>query len=128
MTDGEIIVMFFELSIPTVSQNFLGYGISVINLYFVGLLDNAAMTAAFGLAQTFITVTGLSLMLGSNSAQETLTSQAFGAGELRRCGVLLNRGRAFLTVLFVPVAIIFYCSDKILLLIRIDPETATLAS
>ena len=89
----------------------------LINLYYVGRLDNAAMTAGLGLATVFIQVLGLTVLMGTNIAQETLTSHAFGAGELRRCGVLLNRGRMILVAVFIPLAVAFAYSEKIFLLI-----------
>ena len=75
-------------------------------MVFVGLLGNTAMTAGVGLATTFVNITGTSVLAGINLAQETLTSQAFGAGELGRCGILLNRGRMILLVMFIPIAMI----------------------
>lgn len=48
----------------------------------------------------------LSVMIGLNAAQETLTSQAFGAGNLQLCGLYLNRGRFILTAFFIPLATI----------------------
>lgn len=75
------------------------------------------LTAGYGLATSFCHVLGLSFFIGANCAQETLTSQAFGAGELFRCGSLLNRGRMILVVLFIPIAVIFLLSERIFLLI-----------
>ena len=48
----------------------------------------------------------LSMMVGLNAAQETLTSQAFGAGNLQLCGIYLNRGRFILIAFYVPLAVI----------------------
>jgi len=46
----------------------LNFMLYIINLYFVGLLDNPAMTAGVGLSITFVNVCGTSLMFGTNSA------------------------------------------------------------
>ena len=78
------------------------------------------MTAGFGLAITSVAILGLSLMIGTNCALETLASHAFGAGELQRCGILLNRGRLILTTLFIPISILFYNSETLFLLIGQD--------
>lgn len=110
MTNSEVAKLFFSIVIPTLTQNALGFILLIINLYFVGLLNNAAMTAGFGLATTFIHVCGMSLMIGTNCTQETLTSQAFGAGELVRCGILLNRGRLILLAMSVPISLLFLFS------------------
>ncbi len=110
MTNWEIAAKFIGIVIPTLTQNVLGFILLIINLYFCGLLENAAITAGFGLATTFIHVFGMSLMIGTNITQETLTSQAFGAGELVRCGILLNRGRLIILAMSVPISIIFLLS------------------
>jgi MATE family multidrug resistance protein len=117
MSNYEIAVTYINLVIPTCSQNYLAFVTYLTNLYFVRLMDNAAMTAGYGLSTTMCHLLGLSLFIGANSAQETLTSQAFGAGELFRCGTLLNRGRMILVVLFIPITLIFLFSERIFLLI-----------
>ena len=86
------------------------------------------MTAGFGLALTLVGILGLSLMIGTNCAQETLASQAYGAGELRRCGILLNRGRLILVALFLPISVVFFNSEAIFLFVGIEPEVAYYAS
>lgn len=64
---------------PAIAANLLYICMMTMNYYYIGSLDNAAMTAAVGLAQSVMTVTGSGIMIGSNCAQETLTSQAYGA-------------------------------------------------
>ena len=78
----------------------------LINMYFIGRLGNPSMTAGVGLATTFVAIVGVSIMIGANLAQDTLTSQAFGANEPIRCGILLNRGRMILVVIFIPIALV----------------------
>jgi multidrug resistance protein, MATE family len=97
-------------------------------LYYVGQLGDDAMTAGFGLSIAFVDIIGTSILCGMNSAQETLTSQAFGAQELRRCGHLFNRGKLILLVLCVPIAMILLYSNQIFLLIGQEPEVARYAA
>ena len=47
----------------------------------------------------------VSISKGLNCAQETLTSQAFGANNLRLCGIYLNRGTVILTLFFIILAL-----------------------
>lgn len=47
----------------------------------------------------------LNVFIGLNASQEMFTSQAFGAGNLRLCGIYLNRGRFILMAFFIPLAI-----------------------
>lgn len=44
---------------------------------------------------------------GLNGTLESKVSQAFGSGDFEMCGVWLNRGRAILSAIMVPVAILF---------------------
>ena len=46
----------------------------VINLLFIGQLDNKAMLAGVGLGNVIINVFGLSIIFGMNGALETLVS------------------------------------------------------
>ena len=45
-------------------------------------------------------------MLGLSCAQETLTSQAYGAKNLYLCGVYLNRGVVILITFYILLAVI----------------------
>jgi multidrug resistance protein, MATE family len=50
MTNSEIASKFFTITSATVANNLLGICLELINIYFIGLLNNAAMLAGFGLA------------------------------------------------------------------------------
>ena len=68
MTTYEIAVLFVNLVIPTVSQNILALLSYLTTLYYVSLLNDAVLTASFGLATTFCHILGLSLFVGVNCA------------------------------------------------------------
>ena len=69
-------------------------------------MDDPTKLAAVGLSSVCVHVMLLSLMIGLNAAQETLTSQAYGADNLRLCGTYLNRGACILVAFFVPFAVL----------------------
>ena len=69
-------------------------------------------------------MTGLSLIVGMNSALETLVAQARGDKNYELCGVYLNRGRLITTVMFIPVIFILNYADKILVLLHQSKEVA----
>lgn len=54
----------------------------VVNLAFVGQLNDAAMLAGVGLGNTILNMCGMSIILGLNLALETFVSQSFGQGNL----------------------------------------------
>ena len=64
---------------------------------------------------------------GLNSALETLVSQCYGFGMFKMCGIYLNRGRAVVTAVFVGIAILLLCSDKILIGIGQDADIAIIS-
>jgi MATE family multidrug resistance protein len=67
---------------------------------------------------------GFSIILGLNSALDTLISQSAGAGNIVNCGVLLNRARFITTVMFLPLVIIAYQIESVLLYFAQEPEVA----
>ena len=67
-------------------------------------------------------------MMGLNAGQDTLTSQAFGNGNLKLCGVYLNRGAFILTLVFIPLALIpSLRAEQILIQLGQDKEVSHLA-
>lgn len=91
-------------------------------------MNDPTKMAAIGLSNVIVYIMLLSLMIGLNSAQETLTSQAFGNGNIRLVGAYLNRGRLILTAFFIPAAIIPCCfGERILLAFGQNPEVSRLA-
>jgi multidrug resistance protein, MATE family len=72
-------------------------------------------------------VLGFSIYVGLNGAIETLVSHAFGADDLRLCGVYLNRGRFVLLAFSVPIVIVMSQTHRILTGIGQDPLVALYA-
>lgn len=82
------------------------------------------MMAGFGLAVGCMGILGYSVLQAVNCAQETLTSQAYGSGDLKLCGTYLNRGRMVLLAVSTPFCLLFYFSEQIFLLLKQDPVVA----
>jgi len=80
------------------------------------------MLAGVGLGTIMVHIVCLQPIMGMNGAAETLVSQAYGANQLRQCGVYLNRGRLINTVLFIPLVVIICFSRPILTAFGQDPE------
>jgi Na+-driven multidrug efflux pump len=60
-------------------------------------------------------VLALAVTQGLNGALESFVSQAYGFGKYKMCGAYLNRGRAIVTVILIPIAILLSISDKLLI-------------
>ena len=120
--------MFGRLAIPNILTNFLGYMSIVTVTVYAGRLDEYINVAVMGLATTFCRMIVTTLQIGLNAAQETLTSQAFGAGNKRLCGIYLNRGTCILIVFFFLIAMVpFFFTEKILLAIGTEQEVSELS-
>ncbi|CDW76053.1 na+-driven multidrug efflux pump [Stylonychia lemnae] len=65
----------------------------MMNLVFIGHHGDATMVAAAGLGNMYSNITCLLIIYGLNGGIATLCSQAYGCGNMRKCGIYLNKGR-----------------------------------
>lgn len=96
----------------------------IINLIFVGHMNDAKLLAGVGMGNLIVSVFGISLFIGLNGALETLVSQAYGNRNLQLCGIYLNRGRFMLLLLNIPIVYILCNAEAILLLLKQDVKVA----
>ncbi|KAJ5644166.1 uncharacterized protein N7484_006673 [Penicillium longicatenatum] len=83
--------------------------------------------AAF--AQMFALVTGWMIALGGTTALDTIASSTFtGSEDKHDLGILLQRALFVLSMFFVPVAILWACSDSVFRALGQDPELSYLSS
>lgn len=102
-----IITRLGKLAAPLVLQNSLVMAISIMNTTVVGTRLGAQALASGLMANALYNITGLSMMMGLACGMETLCGQAFGAGNYRQVGIVLQRGiivnltAAVLVLLFI---------------------------
>ena len=89
---------------------------------FVGRLGNTAQLSAIGLAGSFANVAGMSLMWGLSTGAETLGSQAWGAGNKKRLGLICQRAFLIGLVAVLPCWAVYLNVAPILSLLKQDPE------
>ena len=77
--------------------------------------------AAVGMGNMLINVICFALCQGFNGTIETFVSQSFGGGDSYMCGVQFNRGRIIVSILFIPIVLIFFFGDNILIAVDQDP-------
>ncbi|ORY43805.1 MATE efflux family protein [Rhizoclosmatium globosum] len=97
----------------------------------IGYLLQIAL-ASMALATLFANVTGYSLIVGLGAAIDTLCSQSYGeylsgTGSKRELGRHLSRSIFLMYLTCIPVAILWWFTEPLLLLAGQDPEIARLS-
>jgi MATE family multidrug resistance protein len=86
----------------------------------IGKLNDPVKLAAIGLGNMLNQLLPYTMMIGMNTALETLVSQAYGRKNIYECGLFLHRSLMLITIMFIPIAVILYYSDSILIFVGID--------
>lgn len=111
-----ILAYTLQMSLQTVTVIIIGHS-SPMNL----------AVSAFSLM--FALVTGWMIALGGTTALDTLASSTFtGSGNKHDLGILLQRAFLVLGVFYIPVAVIWACSNPIFQALGQDPELSYLTS
>ena len=84
--------------------------------------------AGVGLGQSLLWSLTLYIIMGMNGALETLVSQAFGANQLKLCGVYLNRARVINTAISLPLMGVMFFTKPILSVLGQQPEVIEYAN
>ena len=124
-SNSQILREFLKLAVPSIITNMLGFMLITTNSIYAGILEDPLVLAAVGIGNVCCVIIVLTMFVGINSAQETLTSQASGDGNTRLCGHYLNRGFAINLVFYIALVVCFsFFTDKTLLSLGIDAEVS----
>ncbi|EAU33954.1 conserved hypothetical protein [Aspergillus terreus NIH2624] len=109
-------------SVPVILAYTLQNSLQTVSVLIVGRSspENLA-TTAFSLM--FAMITAWMIALGGTTALDTLASSTFtGSSNKHDLGILLQRGFFVLSLFYIPVAILWACSEPVFLLLGQDPQ------
>ena len=96
----------------------------------MGHSSDPNLMAAVGMGNMLVNVCCFAVCQGFNGTIETFISQSFGGKEEHdkyMCGVQFNRGRVIVSLLFIPIGIVFFYADSILIAVDQDPNISAIA-
>jgi len=89
-----------EMAIPLSVSNFFQSGMGLTAVMFVGHLGDDEL-AASSLSSMYCNISGLSVVSGLLTGIDTLGSQAYGAENFERVGIILQRALVILALYFL---------------------------
>lgn len=114
--------ILLKSSIPVILAYTLQNSLQTVSVMIVGR-SSPENLAASAFSFMFAMITAWMIALGGTTAVDTLASSSFtGSANAHGLGVLLQRGFFVLGLFYVPVAVLWACSENVFLLLGQDPE------
>lgn len=123
VTYSEATINLIKVSIPSCFALFFQILLEVINITFVGNLNDPDSMASVGLASLTINAFLFGPGYGICGGIDTLVATAYGSSHHYLCGVYLNRGRLIQTAITLPLAILLAIFGKEIFMMMGQDET-----
>lgn len=115
-----------KYSLPLMATFLLQYSLTVASIFVVGHIGTAEL-GAVSLASMSANITGYAIYQGLATSLDTLCAQAYGSGRKKLVGLQMQRMIYFLWAITIPIAIIWFLAEDILLILTPEPVIAELA-
>ena len=122
VTDGDLRAKFNSIAGANVYTMFISSLGMMISMIFSGHLGDDKYQAALGIGNSVTFMLVMTVMTGMSRALDVLHTASYGNGDLRLCGIYLNRGRLILTLTYIPISTaIWIFRDEIIGIFSKDP-------
>ncbi|KAL6236799.1 hypothetical protein BDW75DRAFT_205744 [Aspergillus navahoensis] len=111
---------------PLVVTFLLQYSLTVASIFTLGHLGKTEL-GAVSLASMSASITGYAVYQGLATSLDTLCAQAYGSGKKKLVGLQMQRMIFFLWAITIPIALLWFFANKILVRIVPEKEVAELA-
>ncbi|KAG1729558.1 mate-domain-containing protein [Suillus lakei] len=122
----EEFVILIKYSLPVFFTHLLEYSLIVASVVSIGHVSTVALAAAT-LGSMTASVSGYAIVQGFSSALDTLLPAAWTSSQPQMVGLWSQRMLVVTAATIIPVLMIWFNAEYILLLLRQDPEVAHLA-
>jgi len=112
-------------ALPNVSSTLGGLLKDVISLYFIGHLNNQLVFAAAGFGLTWTNAFGTAIIFGFAAGFGTLASQAYGAKNYRKLGILYQKILVVMAILLLGICFILFFTRIELVSLGFEENLAT---
>lgn len=115
--------ILFTLGWPSIASSLLAFSPQTMLFWLVAPLGPEAVAVA-GMGSFWVNVTGQSIVAGFGIGMVPLASQAFGARNYSRMGVLLMRQQSIHLLLSLSVLVLWWNTEAALLFLQQPPAIA----
>ncbi|KAF3447413.1 hypothetical protein FNV43_RR12599 [Rhamnella rubrinervis] len=114
------------IAAPMVAVTVMQYMLQFVCVMMVGHVDELSLSGV-SIASSYTSVTGFSVLFGLAGALETLCGQAYGAEQYEKLGIYTYTSIISLTLVCLPISLLWLFTDKLLILIGQDPSISDVA-